>query len=214
MIGAMSAFLNRNEPATSTVAPASTHTFAVSSLTPPSTEISRAGLCSSAHPDAYVIFGTQSEMKDCPPNPGWTVMTRTMSTRGRYGSILSTGVSGLTDIPAFSPLALILSMAPMMSPSASQCTVIASHPASANASTYLTGSSIIRWASKNFPEDPLTAFTTGGPNVMLGTNIPSITSRWIQSAPALSTLATSSPSFEKSADRMDGDTLVIARALA
>lgn len=153
-------------------------------------------------------------MKDCPPNPGWTVMTRTMSTSGRYGSILSTGVSGLTDIPAFNPLALILPMAPLMSPFASQCTVMASHPASAKESTYLMGSSIIRWASKNFSEYPLTAFTTGGPNVMLGTNIPSITSRWIQSAPALSTLATSSPSFEKSADRMDGDTLVIARALA
>ncbi len=44
---------------------------------------------------------------------------------------------------------------------------------------------------------------------MLGTNIPSITSRWIQSAPALSVLAISSPSLEKSADRIEGDTLVI-----
>ena len=36
------------------------------------------------------------------------------------------------------------------------------------------------------------AFTTGGPKVMLGTKWPSITSRWIQSAPAASTARVSS----------------------
>src|SRR3954454_13044427 len=39
---------------------------------------------------------------------------------------------------------------------------------------------------------------------MLGTKCPSITSRWIQSAPAASTLRTSSPSLAKSAARIDG----------
>src|SRR5271163_5121655 len=39
---------------------------------------------------------------------------------------------------------------------------------------------------------------------MLGTKCPSITSRWIQSAPAASTARTSSPSFEKSDARIDG----------
>ena len=39
---------------------------------------------------------------------------------------------------------------------------------------------------------------------MLGTKCPSITSRWIQSAPAASTARTSSPSFEKSEARIDG----------
>src|SRR5262245_32964518 len=39
---------------------------------------------------------------------------------------------------------------------------------------------------------------------MLGTNRPSITSTWIQSAPAASTARTSSPSRLKSADRIDG----------
>src|SRR5947207_2922219 len=39
---------------------------------------------------------------------------------------------------------------------------------------------------------------------MLGTKCPSITSRWIQSAPAASTLRTSSPSLEKSDARIDG----------
>src|SRR5206468_3516805 len=39
---------------------------------------------------------------------------------------------------------------------------------------------------------------------MFGTKCPSITSRWIQSAPAASTARTSSPSFEKSDARIDG----------
>ena len=39
---------------------------------------------------------------------------------------------------------------------------------------------------------------------MLGTKCPSITSRWIQSAPAASTARTSSPSLAKSAARIDG----------
>src|SRR5277367_3508586 len=45
---------------------------------------------------------------------------------------------------------------------------------------------------------------TGGPKVMLGTKWPSITSRWIQSAPAATTARTSSPSLAKSADRIEG----------
>src|SRR5580704_15352825 len=39
---------------------------------------------------------------------------------------------------------------------------------------------------------------------MFGTKCPSITSRWIQSAPAASTAQTSSPSFEKSDARIEG----------
>ena len=48
------------------------------------------------------------------------------------------------------------------------------------------------------------AATTGGPKVMLGTKWPSITSRWIQSAPAAAMSRTSWPSLEKSAARIDG----------
>ena len=44
----------------------------------------------------------------------------------------------------------------------------------------------------------------GGPKVMLGTQCPSITSQWIQSAPAASTALTSSASRPKSAERMEG----------
>src|SRR6202022_635136 len=39
---------------------------------------------------------------------------------------------------------------------------------------------------------------------MLGTKCPSITSRWIQSAPAASTARTSSPNLAKSEARIDG----------
>src|SRR5690242_8937869 len=45
---------------------------------------------------------------------------------------------------------------------------------------------------------------TSGPKEMLGTKWPSITSRWIQSAPAWSTARTSSPSLEKSDARIEG----------
>jgi hypothetical protein len=48
------------------------------------------------------------------------------------------------------------------------------------------------------------AFTTAGPIVMLGTKWPSMTSMWIQSAPAASIARTSSPSLAKSAERMEG----------
>src|SRR5215813_7894951 len=44
--------------------------------------------------------------------------------------------------------------------------------------------------------------------VMLGTKRPSITSTWIQSAPAASTARTSSPNRVKSADRTDGATRI------
>ena len=49
------------------------------------------------------------------------------------------------------------------------------------------------------------AFTTPGPMVRLGTKCPSITSTWIQSAPAAETACTSSPRRAKSAAKIDGD---------
>ena len=79
MVGAMSVFLKRKEPATRTLAPASTQIRAVSSLIPPSTEMASSFPLFFAHSETKEILGTQSEMKDCPPNPGWTVMMRTRS---------------------------------------------------------------------------------------------------------------------------------------
>ena len=49
------------------------------------------------------------------------------------------------------------------------------------------------------------AFTTPGPIEIFGTKCPSITSTWIQSAPAASMARTSSPSLAKSADRIEGE---------
>jgi hypothetical protein len=45
---------------------------------------------------------------------------------------------------------------------------------------------------------------TTGPIVIFGTKWPSITSTWIQSAPAASTARISSPNLAKSAERIDG----------
>src|SRR5271165_4764149 len=79
-----------------------------------------------------------------------------------------------------------------------------SAPALAKASRYGSQGSIIRWQSKGLSVSGLSAATTGGPKVMLGTKCPSMTSRWIQSAPAAAIARTSSPSLEKSDDKIEG----------
>src|SRR5687768_15664230 len=68
----------------------------------------------------------------------------------------------------------------------------------------------MRWQSRGFFVWGRSARTTFGPMVMLGTKRPSITSTWIQSAPAASTARTSSPSRLKSALRMEGATSTMA----
>ena len=60
------------------------------------------------------------------------------------------------------------------------------------------------WTSKGKGECGLSAPTTPGPIVMLGTKCPSMTSIWIRSAPASVTARNSAPSLAKSAERMDG----------
>src|SRR5580704_15153242 len=62
----------------------------------------------------------------------------------------------------------------------------------------------MRWTSNGFLVYGRSAFTTSGPIEMLGTKCPSITSTWIQSAPAASTARTSSPSRAKSPARIEG----------
>ena len=80
-----------------------------------------------------------------------------------------------------------------------------SAPALAKSATYLSGSTIIRCTSNGLVVTGRRASTIKGPIVMLGTKRPSITSTWIQSAPAASTARTSSPSREKSAERIEGE---------
>src|SRR5437899_235561 len=62
----------------------------------------------------------------------------------------------------------------------------------------------MRWASNGTFTSGRTAAITSGPKVRLGTKRPSITSHWIQSTPAFSRAATSSPRRAKSAGRTDG----------
>src|SRR3954465_5570987 len=79
-----------------------------------------------------------------------------------------------------------------------------SQPAFAQASREGAQGGIIRCASKIFLVCGRIALMTSGPYEMLGTKCPSMTSRWIQSAPAASTARTSSPSLEKSEARIEG----------
>src|SRR5690606_40408670 len=60
----------------------------------------------------------------------------------------------------------------------------------------------MRWTSKRSDEWLLTALTTSGPKEMLGTNCPSMISRWSQSA--VSTDSTSSLRRLKSAAKIEG----------
>ena len=106
--------------------------------------------------------------------------------------------------PAFLPSARIACSERCRCGPASTCTVMMSAPALAKASRCGSTGAIIRCTSSVFCVIGRSAFTTSGPKVMTGTKWPSITSRWIQSAPAASTARTSSASLEKSEARIDG----------
>src|SRR5699024_7231126 len=82
-----------------------------------------------------------------------------------------------------------------------------------NCLVYLRGFSIIRCTSRNMSVAFLRLFSTGIPIEMLGTNMPSITSKCSHSAPAALTSSTSRASFAKSADRTDGAITAIFFAL-
>src|SRR6186713_3260343 len=79
-----------------------------------------------------------------------------------------------------------------------------SAPALANGSIHRSTGATIRWTSNGLALCGRSAFTTGGPIVRLGTKWPSITSTWIQSAPAASIARISSPRRAKSADNIEG----------
>mmetsp|Transcript_52358 Transcript_52358/g.128501 ORF Transcript_52358/g.128501 Transcript_52358/m.128501 type:complete len:222 (-) Transcript_52358:140-805(-) len=155
-----------------------------------------------------LIFGTTPSMKDWPPKPGLTVMMRMRSTMSKTYSMAESGVAGLSTTPALHPSSLIMLTVRCrwMVDSPSQCTEIMSAPALTKSGMRSSGSTIIRWTSSGLSVTGRSASTTSGPIVMLGTNRPSMTSTCTQSQPALSMARTSSPSLEKSADRMDGDT--------
>mmetsp|Transcript_114111 Transcript_114111/g.243356 ORF Transcript_114111/g.243356 Transcript_114111/m.243356 type:complete len:312 (-) Transcript_114111:50-985(-) len=155
-----------------------------------------------------LILSTWDSMKLWPPKPGFTDMISTRSTSSMTYSSTERGVPGFSTTPAMQPSCLIWFKVRWrwIVEAASACTEMMSAPAFAKSSTRVSGSTIMRWqsitASGSFF---LSASTTRGPMVILGTKRPSMTSTCTQSAPALITSATSSPSLEKSADRMEGE---------
>src|SRR5262245_5028918 len=183
-------------------APAAAARGAVSRLTPPSISSSTDRPRSSTTRRAVVSLSSTDGMNAWPPKPGWTLMNKRTSISSRYGSTVSTGVSGLWVRPTRIPRSRIRANSGRGSPS-SMCTVHPSAPASAKSSRRSPGLSTIRWQSRCRSVRLRSDFTTGGPMVRLGTKWPSITSTWRRSASA-ATRSTSSASWAKSADRIDG----------
>mmetsp|Transcript_21810 Transcript_21810/g.35300 ORF Transcript_21810/g.35300 Transcript_21810/m.35300 type:complete len:207 (-) Transcript_21810:17-637(-) len=148
-------------------------------------------------------------MKDWPPKPGLTDMTRMRSTASSTYSSTSGGVPGLSTTPALQPRSLIMCTVRCrcVVDAASACTEMMSAPALAKSATRSSGSTIIRCTSNTLSVTGRSASTTRGPMVMLGTKRPSMVSMWIHSAPALSTAMTSAPRVAKLAERMLGDTM-------
>mmetsp|Transcript_15894 Transcript_15894/g.39958 ORF Transcript_15894/g.39958 Transcript_15894/m.39958 type:complete len:263 (-) Transcript_15894:193-981(-) len=159
-----------------------------------------------------LIFWTWDSMKLWPPKPGFTDIMRTRSTSSSTYSMAERGVPGFRTTPAAQPNCLIWQMVrcKWVVEAASQWIAMMSAPALAKSSTRFSGFSIMRWQSRTASGSFLRrAATTSGPIVMFGTNLPSMTSTCTQSAPAFRTLPTSSPSLEKSADKIEGETLTV-----
>src|SRR3954447_21723814 len=91
------------EPATNTSAPASAQRAIVVSSTPPSTCTQTECSPSRTSARARAIFGSTTSRNRCPPKPGSTVISRTMSISGRRSASGSTGVAGLRATPARAP---------------------------------------------------------------------------------------------------------------
>ena len=202
-VGARSpAVLYRALPTTSTSPPLASATPIVSRFTPPSTPICSPRSRRLISSRRTRSFGTTSWMNDCPPHPGWTVMTSSRSTWSSHGSTASAGVWGLSAIPGRLPARSISAMTARGSSSASTWKTIRSLPACAKRSAYASGRLIIRWLWNGSALCGRTASTATGPNVRLSTKWPSMTSRWIESTPPAVARSTSSPSRPKSALRM------------
>ena len=100
-----------------------------------------------------------------------------------------------------------------LSPSASTWMFSRSAPALAKGSMYFSGWEIMRCTSKKAFVARRRDLTTGTPMEMLGTKWPSMTSTWSQSAPASRTRSQSRWRLAKSAERMEGASMVIRKNL-
>ena len=119
-------------PATSTSHPAAFTSGAVFASMPPSHSSAQERPRSVIQARIVSIFGSISAMNFCPPKPGSTVITSTMSSVSSHGSTASAAVAGLSATAAIFPAALISAMAAVIfsGVSASACTVTRSAPAS------------------------------------------------------------------------------------
>ena len=100
--------IQSTEPTTRMSTPSPPTNSAVSRLTPPSTWTSPpTGLWAQVLAGREQLLRRDVRMNDWPPNPGSTVITRTMSSSSRYGSRADSGVPGLTARPAARPAARI-----------------------------------------------------------------------------------------------------------
>ncbi len=177
---------------------------AVSALTPPSTSRSIDLPRASIALRKAAILASWLSMKAWPPKPGLTLITSTRSRSPSTFSMAASGVAGLSTQPAFLPRLLMSWMVRWTCGPASGWNEITSAPASAKAGTSGSTGETMRWQSNGCLLWALRAFTTIGPMVRLGTKWLSMTSTWIQSAPAAVTASISAPKAAKSADRIEG----------
>src|ERR1035437_6116366 len=174
------------------------------SPTPPATAIVAFEPTLRIDSERRAIRSREPAMKVCPPQPGLTVITRTKSTKWSASSTDASDVPGLIATPGLTPRARTCWTKRLRCGSASTCTATRPAPASRYWSSVASGSSIMRWTSKGTRVAFRSALRTIGPTLRFGTKWPSITSKWIQSAPPSSHARAASPSREKSADRSDG----------
>lgn len=201
--------LKTDDPATIMLAPALAAASTVLGPRPPSTWMSSAGCSVLISSTLGIMLG----IKDWPPKPGSTVMTSTMSTRATMGATAPAGVPGFSATPTFMPAARMAlqssAAAPSASPAASMWKVYWLPPASLMGSIHCSGLETIMWQSKKTSAGMLLRrlAMTGGPQEMFGQKLPSMMSKWMESAPASITLRASSPRLARSLASIEGPML-------
>src|SRR4029079_5831762 len=98
---------NMADPATMMLAPAATTRPTLWLSMPPSISTGAALPARSSSARTSRTLDSLRGMKVCPPNPGFTDMTRTKSTSPAISSRAPTGVAGLITTPALTPNALM-----------------------------------------------------------------------------------------------------------
>ena len=132
-----------------------------------------------------------SVMNVWPPNPGSTVMTRTMSSSSAYGSSAASGVPGLTARPAARPaarIALERRRDRLLDLDVERDRVAAGVDVLVQVAARLADHQV--GVERQLGPRPEALDRSSAPNVRFGTKWPSMTSRWIRSAPASATRRT------------------------